>query len=101
MSKARPVKASMPVHRAAASMSRRTLSKLVEQVLAVVDAVGSRRRSAGAGSARPGPFGVNGRCAMPRKPGSVPRDMPRRLTNGGTSCWPLPRSFETTEPNDG
>ena len=29
---------------------------------------------------------------MPRKPGSVPRDMPRRLTNGGTSAL-LPRTL--------
>ena len=31
----------------------------------------------------------------------MPSDMPRRLTNGGTSLAPPARSFETTEPNDG
>ena len=40
MSKARPVNASMPFMVPLASMSRRTVSKLAEQVLAVVHAVG-------------------------------------------------------------
>ena len=44
MSKARPVNESMPFMVPLASMSRRTVSKLAEQVLAVVHAVGGRRR---------------------------------------------------------
>ena len=69
-----------------ASMSRRTVSNCVEQVLAVVHAVGVDAAGAAAGSATPGPFGGE----RPMGDAEVARlgaecVMPRRLTNGGMS----------------
>ena len=71
-----------------------SMSHLIGLLGAVLTCACGRRFS------RAGPLGENGRCEMPRKPGSVPRAMPRRLTNAGTSLV-LPRTRETTEPNAG
>ena len=54
MSKARPVNASMPFMRAGGVDVAADVVEAVEQVLAVVQALGGRRRWPGAGSAGPG-----------------------------------------------
>ena len=100
MSNARPLNASIPFIVPVASISRWAVSNWPKSVLrssnrSVVTPPASRRLLS------PGPSGVNGRCATPRNPGSVPMLMPRSETNGGTSLLRPPRTFDTTAPNDG
>ena len=50
-------------------------------------------------SAVPGPLGMNGPCAAPRKPGIA--SFPAKPTSGGTPSCAEPCNFDTTAPSDG
>ena len=93
MSKARVVKVSRPV------MVPRGVDVAADRV--EVSPAGPCGRRAGRTSTppgrrrfwRPGPSGVNGRWAMPRKPGSVPRGHAAQADEGRDVDWPCRREL--------